>query len=124
MQGSQAGCALPCVTSAQPSSVGAPHTPSTTTRRAPLHPARLGTHSLQGTLDSAGCQVLARLCFYVFTPALTAGKLAQAISVESVKSFWPLLANMTLRCAAPRMAGRVCIKITAFCVCPLWQGLY
>ncbi len=52
---------------------------------------------LQGTLNQQGCQVLARLCFYVFTPALTFGKLVQAISIDSVKHFWPLLANMTIR---------------------------
>ena len=42
-------------------------------------------------------QVVAKLCFHVFNPALTFGKLVQAISVDSVKHLWPLLANMTLR---------------------------
>ncbi len=45
--------------------------------------------------------MLAKMCFYVFTPALTLGKLAQAISVESVKQLWPLLANMTIRQGRP-----------------------
>ena len=55
---------------------------------------------LQGTLNQAGCQVLARMWFYGFTPALTFSKLAQAISIESVKALWPLLCNMTIRCGA------------------------
>ena len=32
---------------------------------------------LQGILDARGCQVLARMCFYVFTPCLTFDKLVQ-----------------------------------------------
>lgn len=48
----------------------------------------------QGVLTPAGCQLLARVCFLVFTPALTFTKLAQAVSLESIRHLWPLLANM------------------------------
>ncbi|GAB4818022.1 hypothetical protein N2152v2_005068 [Parachlorella kessleri] len=61
----------------------------------------------QGTLNQAGCQVLARMCFYVFTPALTFSKLAQAISIESVKALWPLLCNMTISIAVGLVVGLV-----------------
>jgi predicted permease len=50
----------------------------------------------QGTLDSKGCSVVAALCFYVFTPALTFSTLAAAISFTSIRHLWPLLVNMTV----------------------------
>ena len=60
-------------------------------------PAPANTQPLQGVLNAQGCQVVARLCFYVFTPALTFSKLVQAISVSSIAHLWPLLLNMTVR---------------------------
>jgi auxin efflux carrier family protein len=50
----------------------------------------------QGALDSRGCSVVAALCFYVFTPALTFSTLAAAISFTSIRHLWPLLVNMTV----------------------------
>ncbi|KAL4424764.1 hypothetical protein ABPG77_000804 [Micractinium sp. CCAP 211/92] len=50
----------------------------------------------KGTLNAQGCQTVARICFYVFTPALTFSKLAQAVSLQSIQHFWPLLANITI----------------------------
>ncbi|KAG7671720.1 hypothetical protein Ndes2526B_g07386 [Nannochloris sp. 'desiccata'] len=50
----------------------------------------------QGALDSKGCSVVAALCFYVFTPALTFSTLAAAISFNSIRHLWPLLVNMTV----------------------------
>lgn len=55
--------------------------------------------SLQGVLTPAGCQLLARVSFLVFTPALTFSKLTQAVSLESIQHLWPLLLNMTVGCA-------------------------
>lgn len=54
--------------------------------------------ALQGILNAQGCQTVARLCFYVFTPALTFSKLAQAVNPQSIAHLWPLLANMSVRC--------------------------
>lgn len=48
----------------------------------------------QGALDDVGCSVLARLCFYLFTPALSFSTLAAAVSLDSIRHLWPLLANM------------------------------
>ena len=46
-------------------------------------------------MHERGTQTVARLCFYVFTPALTFGKLAQAMSLRALTRLWPLLANVT-----------------------------
>ena len=65
-------------------------------------PAPAKPKTLQGVLNAQGCQVVARLCFFVYTPALTFSKLVQAISVSSIAHLWPLLLNMTVRWVLPR----------------------
>lgn len=41
--------------------------------------------------DAPACQLLAKLSFFVFTPALTFSKLTQAVSISSIVQLWPLL---------------------------------
>lgn len=47
-----------------------------------LHPA---APRPQGVLDARGCQLVARLGFMVYTPALTFSKLTQAVSLSSIR---------------------------------------
>ena len=68
-------------------------------------------------LDGPGCQVLAQMCFFVFTPALTFSKVAQAVSLASLTRLWPLLANMTasvlLGLASGALASRLLLPRTS-----------
>ncbi|EFN59257.1 hypothetical protein CHLNCDRAFT_137557 [Chlorella variabilis] len=81
----------------------------------------------KGVLDGPGCQVLAQMCFFVFTPALTFSKVAQAVSLASLTRLWPLLANMTASAVFYRTLGEDCehlgIAYTAFDIAAatLWQ---
>ena len=59
-----------------------------------------------GTLDRQGTAVVASLCFYVFTPALTFATLAASISIESISYLWPLLVNMTISSGIGLIVGR------------------
>jgi hypothetical protein len=62
----------------------------------------------RGPLDARGTGVMASLCFYVYTPALTFSTLAASISVGSIRHLWPLLANMLLSVGAGVGAGYLC----------------
>jgi predicted permease len=61
----------------------------------------------QGALDFKGCSVIAALCFYVFTPALTFTTLAAAVSVDSIQHLWPLLVNMTISSLVGLVIGQI-----------------
>ncbi|PSC75420.1 auxin efflux carrier [Micractinium conductrix] len=50
----------------------------------------------RGVLNEQGCAVVSRLIYYVYIPALTFSKLAQAVTLSSIAHLWPLLANMTI----------------------------
>lgn len=65
----------------------------------------------QGVLTPTGCQLLARVSFLVFTPSLTFTKLAQAVSLDSVRHLWPLLANMTVGIMAGLALGLVANRL-------------
>lgn len=89
----------------------------------------------QGVLDARGCQIVARMGFMIYTPALTFTKLTQAVSPASIRNLWPLLANMTLRWVLQRLVcgcsssttmqlhlwlvfghDHVCISVWAWCM--------
>lgn len=59
-----------------------------------------------GTLDRHGTSVVASLCFYVFTPALTFTTLAAAMSLDSIRHLWPLLVNMSVSSIIGLATGR------------------
>ena len=63
-------------------------------------------YHLQGVLNEQGCAVVSRLIYYVYIPALTFSKLAQAVTLSSIAHLWPLLANMTIRCEGSRAVVR------------------
>ncbi|KAL4437147.1 hypothetical protein ABPG75_004286 [Micractinium tetrahymenae] len=66
----------------------------------------------KGVLNGQGCQTVAKLCIFVFTPALTFSKLAQAISLQSIAHLWPLLANTTVNISVGLGAGLLLARLT------------
>lgn len=66
----------------------------------------------KGILNAQGCQTVARLCFYVFTPALTFSKLAQAVNPQSIAHLWPLLANMSVSMVVGFGVGLLVARLT------------
>jgi hypothetical protein len=98
-------------------------TPAAATACHRSRPCPCHNKPLQGVLNAQGCQVVARLCFFVYTPALTFSKLVQAISVSSIAHLWPLLLNMTVRWVLLRPRCESCGRGCGVCFggcCVLW----